>query len=99
MPSTSSGSTRTRSRPARETHEHRTAKVIELVSSSTQGFEDAIRSGLADARQNLRGITGARVRGLSVRCQDGEVVEYKADLAVAFGIERTPQAGGDGSSG
>ncbi len=77
---------------ARRTHQHRTAKVIELVATSTQGFEDAIRNGLADAREAVRGITGAHVQNLSVRCDDGNILEYKVDLKVAFGIERTGPA-------
>jgi flavin-binding protein dodecin len=98
MPETTAPET-ARARPQRrlanETHSHRTAKVIEIVSSSTKGFEDAIRNGLVDARQNLRGITGAHVQNLSVRCDNGQVVEYKVDLKVAFGIERTERATGD----
>ena len=71
-------------------HEHRTAKVIELVGSSTKSFEDAIRNALADASETTRGISGAHVLSMSVKCDDGHVLEYKVDLKVAFGIERTP---------
>lgn len=70
-------------------HEHRTAKVIEIVGSSSTGFEDAIENALQDARSTTRGITGAQVKNMSIKCDDGEVTEYKADLMVAFGIERT----------
>lgn len=71
------------------THEHRTAKVIELIGVSTESFEEAIRSALEDATATTRGITGAHVENMSVRCRDGNIVEYKVDLKVAFGIERT----------
>lgn len=73
-------------------HAHRTAKVVELVCSSPHGFEDAIRNALADASASTRGITGAHVLNMSIRCEDGKPVEYKVDLKVAFGIERTPSA-------
>jgi flavin-binding protein dodecin len=72
-------------------HTHRTAKVIEIVGSSTRGFEDAIDNALADARSTTRGITGAQVKNMSIKCDNGEVTEYKADLKVAFGIERTQE--------
>jgi flavin-binding protein dodecin len=72
-----------------QVHEHRTAKIVELVSSSTKSFEDAIRNALADARESTRGITGAHVEGMSVKCDDGRVVEYKVNLNVSFGVERT----------
>jgi len=70
-------------------HAHRTAKVVELVSSSSRSFEDAIRNAVRDASETTRGITGAHVQNLSVRVQDGRIVEYKVNLNVAFGIERT----------
>src|SRR3712207_3803041 len=37
------------------------AKVIELVASSEQGFDDAVRQGLAEAARTIRGITGIEV--------------------------------------
>lgn len=70
-------------------HEHRTAKVVELIGTSTKSFEDAVRSALKDASATTRGITGAQVEGWSVKCADGKVTEYKASLKVVFGIERT----------
>jgi dodecin len=70
-------------------HEHRTAKVVELIGTSTKSFEDAVRAALADAAATTRGITGAQVEGWSVKCDDGKVTEYKASLKVVFGIERT----------
>lgn len=71
-------------------HEHRTAKIVELVGSSTRSFEDAVRNAIADASATTRGISGAHVANMSVKCENGEIIEYKVDLKVAFGIERTP---------
>ena len=81
----------TETRTNDQQHTHRTAKVIEIVGSSTRGFEDAIDNALADARSTTRGITGAQVKNMSIECDNGEVTEYKADLKVAFGIERTQE--------
>lgn len=71
-------------------HAHRTAKVVEIIGTSTKSFEDAIHHAVLDAAASTRGITGAHVSNLSVRCDDGRITEYKVDLKVAFGIERTP---------
>ena len=70
-------------------HEHRTAKVVELIGTSTRSFEDAVKGALRDAAATTRGISGAQVEGFSVRCVDGKITEYKANITVAFGIERT----------
>jgi dodecin len=71
-------------------HQHRTAKVVELVCTSTKSFEDAIRCAIEDASASTRGINGAHVEGFSVKCENGKVTQYRVDLKVAFGIERTP---------
>lgn len=70
-------------------HEHRTAKIVELVGTSRESFEDAIENALNDAKATTRGISGAHVQNMSVRCDNGEISEFKVDLKVAFGIERT----------
>lgn len=85
------GSTRGR-QPAvtmTQRHEHRTAKVVELIGTSTRSFEDAVKGALADAAESTRGITGAQVEGFSVKCNEGKITEYKANVRIAFGIERT----------
>ena len=70
-------------------HEHRTAKVVELIGTSTKSFEDAVRVAIKDAAATTRGITGAQVENYSVKCTEGKVTEYKASIKVVFGIERT----------
>lgn len=70
-------------------HAHRTAKVIELIGSSTKSFEDAIQHAVGDAASTLEGITGAHVENFSVKCNNGHITEYKVNLKVAFGISRT----------
>lgn len=69
-------------------HPNRTAKVVELVGSSTESFEQAVRNALEDAKETTRGITGAEVANMSVRCDQGEITAFKVDLKIAFGIER-----------
>lgn len=71
-------------------HAHRTAKVVELVASSTKSFEDAIQHAVEDASKTTRGITGCHIQNQSVKCENGKILEYRVDLKLAFGIERTP---------
>ncbi|MHB8585869.1 MAG: dodecin family protein [Thermoplasmatota archaeon] len=70
-------------------HEHRTAKVVELIGGSRKSFDDAILAAIKDASESTRGISGAEVCNMTVKCENGKVVEYKVALKVAFGIERT----------
>ena len=68
---------------------HRTAKVIELIGNSRTSFEDAVKNALQDASKTVRHISGAEVVRTSVKCEEGEVIEYRVDLRVAFGIEHS----------
>lgn len=63
------------------------AKVIELVGSSTESWEDAVRSDVAEASRTLRGVSGVDVQDWTASVEDGEIVEYKANVKVAFAIE------------
>ncbi|MCK4444299.1 MAG: dodecin domain-containing protein [Thermoplasmata archaeon] len=63
-------------------------KVIELVSSSPTGFEDAVKAGLEEAKKTVRGITGVDVLGLKAEVENDQVTSFRAHLKVAFEIER-----------
>lgn len=60
------------------------AKVIEVISQSTVGFDDAIQQGVARASETVSGITSAWVKEQSVAVQDGKVVSYNVILKITF---------------
>ena len=63
-------------------------KVIELVASSDKGWEDAVRSAVREASQTLRHIKAVDVVKHSAHVDEsGEIVEYRATIHVAFGLE------------
>ncbi|UCD91666.1 MAG: dodecin domain-containing protein [Methanobacteriota archaeon] len=63
-------------------------KVIELVSASMTGFEDAIKAGLEEAKKTVRGIKGVDVIGLKATVENDQVKDFRAHLKIAFEIER-----------
>ena len=63
------------------------AKVIEISSESTKGFEDAIQQGIAGAAQSLHGIRGAWVKEQQVVVQDNKITAYRVDLKVTFVVD------------
>lgn len=71
------------------THPHRTAKVIELVGTSKRSFEDAIKTALKDASESIRDIHGAHIVSQTVKFNGGTISEYRVDMKISFGIERT----------
>jgi flavin-binding protein dodecin len=63
------------------------AKVIEVVGSSTESWEEAVRSAVSEASRSLRGVTGVDVQDWTASVEDGEIVEYKANVKIAFAVE------------
>ena len=61
-------------------------KVIEVIGISEKGFEDAIDNAVAKASESISGITGVEVQNLSARVGDGKVVQYRANVKLAFAV-------------
>jgi len=62
-------------------------KVIELMGTSPNSWEEASKNAIAKAAETLRGISGADVVGQNVVVKDGKIAEYRVDLKVAFIVE------------
>jgi flavin-binding protein dodecin len=62
-------------------------KVIELVGTSPNSWEEATANAINKAAESLRGIAGADVVGQNVVVKDGKVTEYRVDVKVAFIVE------------
>jgi dodecin len=64
-------------------------KIIELVGSSTQSSDDAVRQALGEARRTLRNIKAVDVVSTGLR-GDG-LNEWRAHVRVAFLIENVTE--------
>jgi flavin-binding protein dodecin len=60
------------------------AKVIEISSSSTKSFEDAIASGIARASKTIKDIRSAWIKEQSVVVEGNHIKEYRVDMKVTF---------------
>ena len=60
------------------------AKTIEIISSSTESIEAAVRDGIAKASETVNGIEGAWVQDTKVIVRDNKVVEWRVNLKVTF---------------
>ncbi|WP_350344715.1 dodecin family protein [Proteinivorax tanatarense] len=61
-------------------------KVIELVGESPKSWEDAIQNAVAKSAKSIDGISGVEVLNLTARVENGKLVEYKANVKVAFPV-------------
>jgi flavin-binding protein dodecin len=62
-------------------------KVIELVGTSTDGWEQAVAGAVALASQSLRDLRIAEVSELDVTLENGKVSAYRAKVKVSFKYE------------
>ncbi|MCB1784731.1 MAG: dodecin domain-containing protein [Chromatiaceae bacterium] len=60
------------------------AKVTEIISSSKESFDDAVRKGVKRASKTLQNVTSAWVQDQSVNVADGKIQEYRVHLKVTF---------------
>jgi dodecin len=62
-------------------------KIIELVGTSSRGFEDAINEAVRRSSKTLKNIRGVDVVGQKAIVRDGKVTEYRVNLKLSFGVE------------
>ncbi len=62
-------------------------KIIELVGTSRNSWEDAAKSAVDKANESLRDLRVAEIVKFDMRLEDGKVVEYRARVAVSFKFE------------
>jgi flavin-binding protein dodecin len=60
------------------------AKTVEIISSSTESIEAAVRAGLAKAGETIQGIEGAWIKGTKAIVRDNQVAEWRVTLKVTF---------------
>jgi flavin-binding protein dodecin len=62
-------------------------KIIELVGTSSRGFEDAINEAVRRSSRTVKNIRGVDVVGQKAIVKDGKVTEYRVNLKLSFGVE------------
>jgi flavin-binding protein dodecin len=60
------------------------AKTVEIISSSTESIETAVRDGIAKAAETISGIEGAWVKGTKAIIRDNKDVEWRVTLQITF---------------
>ena len=63
------------------------ANIIELVGSSNQSWEDAVRQAVREAAKTVQNIRGIEVLNMTANVNGGQVNEYKVDMHLSFGVD------------
>lgn len=64
-----------------------TVKVIELVGTSEESWEDAARNALRDADRTLDSISGIEIVSQTADVEADGITQYKSTVNVAFRLE------------
>ena len=63
------------------------AKIIELVGTSNESWQDAVENAVRRASKTVRNIRGVDVLGWTGKVEGAKIVEYRADVKVSFVVE------------
>ena len=65
-----------------------TIKVIEVMSESTESWEDAAQSGVSDVCKSVNGVNSVWVKDQSAVVENGKITKYRVKLKISFAVER-----------
>jgi flavin-binding protein dodecin len=63
-------------------------KIIDIVGTSEKSFSDAANNAVKEASKTVKHIKRAEVRKFDVKVEDDTVALYRAEMSIAFEIER-----------
>jgi flavin-binding protein dodecin len=66
---------------------NRTYRVSEIVGTSTESLDDAIRHGIGRASQTLRNLDWFEVTEIRGHLENGSIEHYQVGMKVGFRLE------------
>jgi len=63
-------------------------KIIELIGSSPNSWSEAAQNAVTEAAKTIKNIKGVQVRRCTAKVKNNLIVEYNADIKIAFIVER-----------
>ena len=63
-------------------------KIVELIGSSSEGWEDAAKNALEEAAKTIKNIKSIYVKRCNAKVENNKIVEYRAVVKIAFVVER-----------
>ena len=61
-------------------------KVIEVLASSKEGWEDAVRNAVKTSSKTIKGIRSVYIQDQSAVVEDNKVVEYRIVAKISFEV-------------
>jgi flavin-binding protein dodecin len=64
-------------------------KVVEIISESEKGWEEAAQEGVANTAKTVRNIQSAYVKEMQAKVENGKIAKYRVNLQISFLVEGT----------
>lgn len=61
-------------------------KVIKVLGTSADSWEDAAEQAVREASETIEDIRGVEVEGWTAQVEGGEIVEYRTTTEIAFPV-------------
>jgi dodecin len=65
-----------------------TYSISEIVGTSTEGVDAAVRNGISDAAKTLRNLDWFEVKEIRGHLADGKIADWQVTLKLGFRLER-----------
>jgi len=62
-------------------------KVIEVIASSDQSFDDATRKAVEQAAKTVKNIKSVYVKTMNANVENNKIVSYAVNAKISFEIE------------
>ena len=63
-------------------------KIVELIGSSPNSWEEATGNAVKEASKTVRNIKGVDVKRCTAKVRENKIVEYRAVVKIAFVVDR-----------
>lgn len=65
-----------------------TYSISEIVGTSNEGVDDAVRNGIAEASKTLRNLDWFEVKEIRGHLDNGQVADWQVTIKLGFRLER-----------
>jgi len=65
-----------------------TYSISEIVGTSNEGMDAAVRNGIAEAAKTLRNLDWFEVKEVRGHLEDGKVADWQVTIKLGFRLER-----------
>ena len=63
-------------------------KIIELIGSSPEGWQEATQNAIDEAAKTINNIKSIHVKRCTAKIEKNKIVEYRAVVKIAFAVAR-----------